>query len=305
MKRLWGTYLLTFVIVLLLLSILLYCVISVLIEFKLTSVGVINLWSAIVVLVVSIIFVLACIVSSKKLKKSKIINWLSNNIAKLVLTYSLLMLFLLSLRSDIIFDIDEIKEILSVGWTIFGISSSIFLIWHIVVIEYLNNRKPHKPIYDLPIKAWRYIEEKGDFYRDATFLLTNATLLLVNLLGLSTTTVTIYVTYREVSILTQSMTILSLFLCTNSLVGLFLDMLKLFREKKRLLLKETKVTSKDVDFVNEIIVETENVLTAIDIVKKAKNIGEEYKTEVVTALLETYCDRFEKVLSDKSLEKGE
>lgn len=280
-----------------------FAILNVFYEFELITEKV--LWMCL--LFASICFAIICSIIAAVLlraeKKTKLGNWLAINTAKLTLAYLLLTIFFLSIKSELVLTIADIKEIILLGWTIFGISVGIFLIWNVVVMDYLEKRKPHKPTSSFPTKTWRYIQEKGNFYSYATMLLNNINLLLVNLVVLVFVTVFVYVTYRKASVFSQSVTILMLLLCTNSIVGLLFDILKPFNEKKKLMLRETKVTDEDIDLQNKIDKESEITLSAIEAVEKMKNVSEDVKTTVIDGLLNDFSNKFGKTLEETSQTK--
>ena len=292
MKYLLGLLSVIFVGTLLLSFLLFFCVLGVFHEFDIVSTKV-QIWASFAAAVVfSVVCLWVAIRNLKAGKKTKFENWLSNNSARIMLAYTLLYIFSISVRTEVFLSFAEMKEILTLGWTIFGISAAIFLLWSATALKYLEERKPIKPNSKFPTKTWLYIKEKETFYSDATFLLNNVNLLLANLLGLSIATVFIFVIHRKASVLSQSITIFVLLLCTNSIVGLFLDMLKPFNEKKKALLKETKVTSADIALQNEIGQQTELISTAIDAIESAEGIDEEKKTMLLQKTLGEYYEMF-------------
>lgn len=301
MKRLLGILTAIFVIALIGSFILFFSAMDVLFEFELITEKMLLVLSCVAAFVFAVVCIIIAILLMKAEKKTKFGNWLSSNIAKITLAYTFLTIFFFSVKSEVILTIEELKEIISLGWTILGISVGIFLIWNVIAMEYLEKKKPNKPLSSFPTKQWRYIQEKSNFYSDATMLLSNVNLLLVNLLVLVVVTVLVFVTSRKATILSQSATFLVLFLCTNTIVGLMLDILKPFNEKKKSMLQETKVTSADVDLQNEIDQQTEIVLKTIEIVEDMQNVGEEVKKQVVTGILESYLNKFGETLEESQV----
>ena len=238
----------------------------------------------------------AVLIKSKK--QTHLGNWLSTNAAKLMLAYILLDVFFVSIKSDIIWSFSDIKEVISLEWTIFGISAAMFLIWNVVAIEYLDKKKPKKPESKRPIIMWRYIQEKGTFYSNASVLLSNINLLSVNLICLIIATILVHVSSCAVTMLNQTMVILVLFLCTNSILGLFLDILKPFNEKKKEMLQETKVTNDDVDLQNKINQQVEKTLTAIEAIEALPNIDQEEKTKLISGIIQNFTDVFSEKVED-------
>lgn len=200
---------------------------------------------------------------------------------------------------------DDMKEMISLGWTIFGISITIFLIWNVVAMEYLGKKKPQKTTPIIPIDISLYIERKGDFYSSATMLLGNVNLLLVNLMVLAAGTVLVYIALREATIFSQSVTYFVVFLCINSLVGLFVDILKPFNEQKRQMLKETKVTNEEIDLQNKINIQTEQTLKIITEINKLENVDIEERNKIIAEILNNYVAMFCKAQDKMSPKEGD
>ena len=266
-------------------------------EFDLISAESLLLFSLVFSFLSTVACVLIALILIRAEKKTKLGNWLSCNSAKLTLTYLLLIVFLLSIKAELVLAIQDIKEILSLSWTIFGISMAIFLIWNVIATDYLEKRKPNKPTSNFPLKKWLYINEKGNFYNDATMLLSNINLLTINLFFLVVATGYVYIYHREASIFSQSITFFVLLLCTNSIVGLFLDILKPFNEKKKQMLQETKVTALDIDLQNKIDKESEKTLTAIEAIEKLPNIDADVKTKLISGIIKNFVDMFDETVN--------
>lgn len=259
------------------------------------------LWAS---LVASLVFAIVCtivaVIITKKEKETKFGNWLSNNIAKITLAYTLLTVFFISIRAEVTLTIEDIRETISLIWTIFGITIALFLIWSVVVMEYLEKRKPNMPTSKFPTKIVLYISKKRSFYNDASFILSNITLLTVNLFELVVATIFTYISYSEVTVFLQSITTLTLLLSTNSIGGLFLDMLKPLNEKKKAMLQEAKVTSEDVDLQNEINEKTKIVIALIETIENIEKLSEEEKKQFIGWLLENYFSEFKEQMDKYS-----
>ena len=247
-------------------------------------------------LIVAGIFAIAClaviIVLMKSKKKTKIGHWLSTNSAKSTLAYILLLLFLISIRSKVFLTIENMKELLSLEWVMLGISITTFLIWNVVTIEYLQKKKPQKPQNPLPTKTWLYLQEKENFYSDATSLLSSVYLLLINLLVVCLATGHIYVSSRSATVFSQIIVILGLYLSTNTIIGLILDILKPFNEKKKAILEETKTTNKDIELQNSISKDSQELLIAIEAIDKLQSIDGEEKSKLKAELLSAYISKY-------------
>ncbi|MBQ8815002.1 MAG: hypothetical protein IJZ85_10975 [Lachnospiraceae bacterium] len=305
MKKILGIMLATFVIMWIASFALVFSILHVFCEFELISTTGLFTWTCIFASVLSVLCLIITIVLIKTEKKTKLENWLSNNRAKMMLAYTFITVFCLSIKAELIMTIEEMKEIISLSWSISGISMAIFLIWNVIAIEYLENKKPNKPTSCLPTKTWKYIQARGDFYHDATTLLSSINLMLVTMLFLVTTTVFVYVSSREATVFAQSMSILGLLLCTNTVLSLLFDILKPFNEKKKAMLQESKVTNVEVELQNEINKQTEITLGAIEAVENTENISQEVKMQVIAEIINCYSNRFRMTPEEQLQTKGE
>ena len=305
MKKILGILLATFVIMWIASFALVFSIMHVFCEFELISTTGLFTQTCIFASVLSILCLIITIVLIKTEKTTKLENWLSNNRAQMMLACTFITVFCLSINAELIMTIEEMKEIISLSWSISGISIAIFLIWNVIAIEYLVNKKPKKPSSCLLTRTWKYIQARRTFYGDATTLLSSINLMLVTMLFLVTTTVFVYVSSREATVSAQSMSILSLFLCTNTVLSLLFDILIPFNEKKKTMLQESKVTNVEVELQNEINKQTEITLGVIETIKNTKNISQEVKMQVIAEIINCYSDRFRMTPEEKIQAKGE
>ena len=89
--------------------------------------------------------------------------------------------------------------------------------------------------------------EKHDFSQEVEVTYSAIILLTINLLLLLISTSLIYISAKPNSILTQNILRCSFFLTTNSIVGLFLDILKPLKKEKTEMLKNNTVTKSEIN----------------------------------------------------------
>ena len=270
-------------------------------EFRVLSDEASPLFTFGIALCFSIIGVVIAIYLLNTSKYTKIGNWLSANIFTLLLLYTLSNIFCCAVKSTVIWSYERIKELLSLEWTIIGISITIFLVWNVIAIEYLDNKKPQKPTNSSPINVMRYIQSKSDF--KIKYLLNNINLLLVNVLALLFATAIVYIGTAEASVLNQNMVLLAFFLCTNTILGLFLDIFKYYFEKRKRLLADAKVTNADIMLQNQINEEAEKVLHSIDVIDNLSDTSAEEKEKMILKILTSFLGGFPKAshnLQDKN-----
>ena len=228
-------------------------------------------------------------------KKTKLEQWFTINASKQFLSYKLLKLNFPSIESEVFLTNKDIKELLSIKWTILGISVAVFLIWNVVAIDFLENKKPQPPQSKMPTRFLIYLQKKENFYFDATLLLSDVYFLLLNVVFLCIETSFTYITPSESSIFSQSLAIFVLYLCTNTIVLLILDILKPFNEKKKSMLQETKTTDSDIDLQNKIFKETEKTLTAIESIEQLQSITTEEANKLKAEILDNYMNHFAEI----------
>lgn len=248
-------------------------------------------WTLICSAVVAVIATLIVVTVQKSEKKTKLGFWAETHASKISSAYLLALGVIASIRPEAIWSLDDMKEIISLEWEIFGLSLTIFLVWNIVM-KYLQNKMPSKPTDTFPTRTWKYIQRKREFYVDATLLLRNIDLLTINLPCLTIATVFTHVATEDTLSIAQGLVILALILTTNTLLGLFFAILRPFREEKRAMLEGMKVTSAEIDLQNKIDAEGSKVLAELSVVDALPDINEEQRTDMTSGILKNYEDKF-------------
>ena len=82
---------------------------------------------------------------TKRITETNLSFWLGKNYPKLLLGYILVVLTIGSINSQPIWDTDMVYEVLSLQWTIFGLSLTIFLVWNVIMVEFLKTK--HTVLY--------------------------------------------------------------------------------------------------------------------------------------------------------------
>lgn len=130
-------------------------------------------------------------------------------------------------------------------------------------------------------------------------------MLLINLTVICIATVNIYVTSRTATIISESIVILGLYLSTNTIIGLILDIFKPFNEKKNAILRETKTTNKDIELQNSISKDGEKLLIAIEAINKLQSIDDEEKNKLKAELLSNYIAKYDNESNVPQLNEGD
>lgn len=274
-------------------------------QFNLLSAQVLLFSSCTISITFSLICAIVSVVHMRSEKRTRLSQWINLNAAKFASSYLLLTAFFYSIRPDLCLATDDIKSLISLEWGILSISVTVFLIWNVVIMEYLEKRKPHEPKNALPTKVWIYLQEKENFYSDATQLLSNARLLFFNLIAVCIATYSIYISSETRTLISQSIAIFALYFSSNTILGLILDILRPFNERKKALLQDTKATAEDLKRQNKIAEETEKVLTTVETIEKLQDIDPSEKYKLKYELLKDYINTYGIKSLESTPDKGD
>lgn len=225
---------------------------------------------------------------NKAEKKTKFDNWVLMNISKMVLFYVILIICLVSIRSNVFISLEELRDIISLEWTMFGISAAVFLVWNVIIIEYLEQKKPTETSSGAPIEKAMYIAEKGTFFQLASSSFNTISLLFISLIVLVFATLFAYIIWKEVNLFNQTIAFIAFFFATNTLLDLMCGVLRPLKEKKRKMLESSKISNYEVEEQNRIVTETKNLLKTIEGIDSSKALSEEEKIQIKTKLFAEY-----------------
>lgn len=234
-------------------------------EFKLLSFVHCLILGGSLALLVSVLIVIYTIADARSNRTNKLILFIKNNFAKLLLGYVLISITIASIRDTALWSIEEIEQVLSVEWMIFGLSITIFLVWDVLIVKYLKGKQSNKQENESFKDHYATLLNKQLIYNETQSTFNVVIVLTINLFILIIATLSVYVVKKPESLFTQNMTIGAFYFSTNSLIGLFLDILKPLREEKRKILEENKVSATDVNVAHflanvQTIIETYSAL---------------------------------------------
>lgn len=259
------------------------------------------LWCCIVVVIVSAVITALIMRQTKRFRETRFLFWVGKNGAKLLLSYFLTIFALISIKSELIWDENTASNLLSLQWSIFGLSLTIFLVWNVIIVEFLKNKQPKEPGPSELFQKYKLALEKRLFSQEIETTFLSVVLLTVNLFLLLLSTSLIYISADAESIITQNILHCSFFFTTNSIACLFLDILKPLKKDKADMLKDNNVTKEDIDkaqaalFAQAIIDGITQGVMALD----SEKYTEEEKKKMIVEYLEFFRDGL------KSKEKNE
>lgn len=236
--------------------------------------------------VFSIIVIVYLIILLRKKSRNRFDNWLTMSFSRIVLYYLISIICFISIRKDIMFTYEDLCNIISLEWTILGISIAIFLVWSVIIIDYLEKKKPTEIDKGSLFERLLYILYKTEYNLDTTLALNPFVLLFINLIVLIIATFGVYFYGKTHTLFVQNIAIISFYFSTNTIIELFLNYLTPLYKKQKKLIKDSKVTQAEVEERNRIIYKTNKIYDAIDCLKSIDSLDENAKKELLNKLLE-------------------
>lgn len=161
---------------------------------------------------------------------------LIKNLPRVITLYIILVIFFVSIKKELIWNYDELKDIINIQWTIFGISIAVFLFWHVFVSKHWETTKDLESADNNDnklINKKKHYEKREDYSIDLSTCLISGVLLSINLVVILIATLGVYFIWRENTIVLQTLIIFSFYMCTNTICSLLQDViLPLFNQKK-------------------------------------------------------------------------
>lgn len=210
--------------------------------------GVVWLWRGLIISgIVAFIGAVLIVRSTKRFKETKLSFWLGKNYPKLLLGYILAVLMISSINNQPIWTADMVYEVLSLQWTIFGLSLTIFLVWNVIMVEFLKAKRPNVSDSSSLFQKYTLALEKKTYTQEIDTTFNSVVLLTINLFLLLLSSTMIYLSMKPESIITQNILLCSFFFTTNSIICLFIDILSPLKKDKEEMLKNNSVTKSDID----------------------------------------------------------
>lgn len=210
--------------------------------------GMVWFWRGLMIsAIVAFVGTVLIVCSTKRFRETKVSFWLSKNYPKLLLGYFLVVLTIGSLNSQPIWDADMVSEVLSLQWSIFGLSLTIFLVWNVLMVEFLKGKQPKVSDSSSLYQKFILALEKKSYTQEIDTIFNSVVLLTINLFLLLLSSTMIYISMKPESIITQNILLCSFYFTTNSILCLFMDILLPLKKDKEEMLKNNSVTQSDID----------------------------------------------------------
>ena len=114
-------------------------------------------------------------------KENKFTFFIKNNFDRIILAIIIIMIFLISIRYELLWTSEEIKDVLTITWTIFGLSITIFLVWNVIIVEYLQKNKPKKIESNDYYEKYENLLNKREFFNNTKSIFSTVILLSINI----------------------------------------------------------------------------------------------------------------------------
>ncbi|MBR2405594.1 MAG: hypothetical protein IKB04_00895 [Clostridia bacterium] len=247
------------------------------------------------------------VISRIRKKKFKILIWITINSSRLILFYIISLITFISLKPKVVWELGDLQNLISLEWSIFGIATTAFLVWNVVVVEFLKKKEPQNDdMHGLMIKR-KIIEEKIEKYQTIGTKFNSLSLFIINLVLLVVTTATVYINEQgvEINLLNQNLAIASFYFCTNTIGCLLSDIISPLKQEKKQLEKDAQISSKDIMEKQNIEYTMITALKELKAVERMTSISEEDKRMIFAKILYkvTESPKLEKIIAAMEMEK--
>lgn len=228
-------------------------------------------------------------IRKKLFRRSRLENFISTNTGTFILAYILIVLFIQSIKPEVMYDYEHAKDIITISWGIFAISITIFMVWNVCIMQFLREKVPQKEKDMLPFHFYTYISKKKQFHQRASVIFNSTSFLLINLMALSMATPLIYIVSNKVTLLGQNIVNASFYLSINTLGKLFIDILEPITEQKRDILDSSKVTTEELEFQSTLNSRITTALKIVEDIEKLTDIDKEKRAQLQCKVLKEAC----------------
>lgn len=174
--------------------------------------------------------------------------WLKQNATMVSFAIIIVIIICVSLTSKTIWSKEDIKDVISSQWVIFGISITIFVVWRVFVKEYLDKKKTSESRGKQNYREqFKVCSEGVELIGEANTFATTVILLAINVLFLVGATAFCYILNKPEDVFVQNITIISFYLCTNTLINTLFDILRPFLKERKYIKNMNKISKEDFD----------------------------------------------------------
>ncbi len=214
-------------------------------------------------------------------KRADIFKYIAYNFAAIVVWLTLFRICFELIRPDISISVGQMEKIVSLQWTIYGISIAIFLVWYYVVIGFLKDNRPklytnpnYTQLFDNIHRKNAYQSSTSSYYRSIVFLV-------INTITLIFVTIRTYIDTEAPTVMSQALLLIGFFMSICTLIVLFLDIISIgFREKKAML-KGMEISGKEKEELEIIASNIDKANAIINLLEKADDLDVETRKHLL------------------------
>lgn len=228
-----------------------------------------------------------------KISKRQKISKLKNNISEIFPAFLLFLLIIclifVSIQSEISWSKEELKDLVSLQWTIFSLSITVYIVWEVLFSRILKDTKPKRKIEEGVLSDLQYIQEKKVYRENIAQKFFVLIFLVLNIFVLLLATTVAYFPTYEVSVFGQALVVSSFYICTNTFIQMLLDIIMPIFSAKKEAFKDVQVTDADISKFNkttELLLKLSEALEKIDKIPELDDIKrKELKDNLISELL--------------------
>ncbi len=228
----------------------LFSIFNLLYTLNIISVEILLIGSLVVAAIIALIVVL-CVMNSRKSKLSKFRLFISEKFFGIILFFLVLMFISVSVQPEIVWEKEDLKDFISLQWTIFSLSVTVFFVWEVIFSRLIKEQKPKK-IEDTGLfSEIQFIVEKKNYRENISQKYFLIFCLLLNTIVLASATAYTFIFTIKNSLFSQSLIFTSFYLCINTMLQLLLDVITpMFRAKKEAF-SDNKITCQEINKFNK------------------------------------------------------
>lgn len=209
---------------------------------------------------------------------------------------SIVVLCFSSIRVNHTIEFNILQNMLNLAWSIFGIVVTVYLVWKVIVPQFLDKLQPKNKESESIIEQHFRIRFKSNFIAVSSIYFSIEILFLFALVFLWLGTITIYLV-DSTGNFCQSVICIALQLCIFSII-LFLITLYVSDGKSREIVKKNKITDEDIKIEKNLKAIIEQLSANILNIYKNRNMSDKQKFDKFVTLLNTLSEVSESTADD-------
>ena len=237
---------------------------------------------------ISAIFVSLYIITRKSfIQKMKTSTWIADHVDKILVWYAVPSMTLATIKNDITKTLTDLENMISISWTIFSLIVAVFLVWRVLVPEYLKRNTPSCEQNQL-IDQSKRMQDRVMFHEKVSTYFVSVYLVMITLLGLLFATISVHMSTKGVTLFNYNATICSFYYCCSTILFLFIDICRLTKKDRDDLLEDVRVSNSEIEEQAKIEEDRHKAEDMLNVICDMENISESEKRHMAEKLREHY-----------------